>query len=181
MWEISSTDIKQTFNTLGFENQSHYFWNGVFKWDLLDKNRGIFVQISLIFFPVGPTDNKSALVMAWHRTGDKPLPEPMAPLCFYVWNRPSDDITLKPRQNCRHFVDDILKCIFLNENVWISLKISLKFKVRINNIAALARITTCRRQSAKPLCEKNDGILTQICVNRLQWNTGVNMFFIVSS
>ena len=35
--------------------------------------------------------------------------------------------TLRPRLNGRHFPDDILKCIFLNESVWISLKISLKF------------------------------------------------------
>ena len=27
--------------------------------------------------------------------------------------------TLRPRQKGRHFADDILKCIFLNENVWI--------------------------------------------------------------
>ena len=27
--------------------------------------------------------------------------------------------TLRPRQNGRHFADDIFKCIFLNENVWI--------------------------------------------------------------
>ena len=27
--------------------------------------------------------------------------------------------TLRPRQNGRHFSDDILKCIFLNENVWL--------------------------------------------------------------
>ena len=35
--------------------------------------------ISLQFVPKGPIDNKSALsqVMAWRRTGDKPLPEPM--------------------------------------------------------------------------------------------------------
>ena len=47
--------------------------------------------------------------------------------------------TWRPRQNGRHFADDIFKCIFLNENVWISLKISLKFvpNVRINNIPAL--------------------------------------------
>ena len=31
--------------------------------------------------------------------------------------------TLRPRQNGRHFPDDIFKCIFLNENVWISIKI----------------------------------------------------------
>ena len=35
--------------------------------------------------------------------------------------------TSKPRQNGHHFVDDIFKCIFLNENIWISTNISLKF------------------------------------------------------
>ena len=43
------------------------------------------------------------------------------------------------RQNCRHFPDDIFKCIFFNENVLISIKISLKFvpKIKINNIPSL--------------------------------------------
>ena len=42
--------------------------------------------------------------------------------------------TLRPRQNGRDLADNIFKCIFLNENVRISLKISLKFvtKVQIN-------------------------------------------------
>ena len=31
---------------------------------------------------------------------------------------------LRPRQNGRHFADDICKGIFLNENVWIPIKIS---------------------------------------------------------
>ena len=46
--------------------------------------------------------------------------------------------TLSPRQDGRHFADDIFKCIFLNENVWIPIKISLKFvpKGPINNIPA---------------------------------------------
>ena len=39
--------------------------------------------------------------------------------------------TLRPTQNCRHFADDIFKYIFLNENVWISLKISLIFVLRL--------------------------------------------------
>ena len=49
--------------------------------------------------------------------------------------------TLRTRQNGCHFTDDIFKCIFLNENVWISIKISLKFvpKVPINNIPALVQ------------------------------------------
>ena len=80
--------------------------------------------------------------------------------------------TLRPRQNCHHFADDIFKCIFLNENVWISLKISLKFVpiVQINNIPALDLITAWRRPGDKPLSEPMIGcLLTQICVTRLQW------------
>ena len=45
----------------------------------------------------------------------------------------------RPRQNGRHFADDILKYIFLNENVWIPIEILLKFIHRgpIDNIPAL--------------------------------------------
>ena len=55
--------------------------------------------------------------------------------------------TLRPRQNGRHFPDDILKCIFLNENEWISIKISLKPvpKCQINNIPSLFQIMAWRR------------------------------------
>ena len=35
--------------------------------------------------------------------------------------------TGRPRQNGRHFADAILRCIFLNENAWIPIEISLKF------------------------------------------------------
>ena len=60
--------------------------------------------------------------------------------------------TLRPRQNGRHFADDIFKRIFLNENVLISLEISLKFvaKVRINNVPALVQIMAWRRLGDKP-------------------------------
>ena len=47
--------------------------------------------------------------------------------------------TLRLRQNGHHFVDHVFKCIFLNENVWVSHKISFKFghKVPIDNIPAV--------------------------------------------
>ena len=63
--------------------------------------------------------------------------------------------TLRPRQNGRHFADDIFKCIFLNENVWIPIKISLKFvpKGQINKIPALVQIMAWRRPGDKPLSE----------------------------
>ena len=55
--------------------------------------------------------------------------------------------TFRPRQNGRHFADAILKCIFLNENVWIPTEISLKFvpKGPIDNIQALVKIMAWRR------------------------------------
>ena len=55
--------------------------------------------------------------------------------------------TLRLRQNCRHFTDNIFKCIFLNENVWMLLKSLLKFvpKVGINDIPALVQIMAWRR------------------------------------
>ena len=79
--------------------------------------------------------------------------------------------TLRPRQNGRHFPDDIFKCIFLNENVRISIKISLKFvpKGPINNIPALVQIMAWRRPGDKPLSEPMMvSLLTHICVNRPQ-------------
>ena len=80
--------------------------------------------------------------------------------------------TLRPRQNGRHFPDDIFKCISLNENVWISIKISLYFVPRgpINNITALVQIMAWRRPGDKPLCEPMViCLLTHIRVARPQW------------
>ena len=55
--------------------------------------------------------------------------------------------TLKPRQNGRRFADGTFKRIFLNENIRISIKISLKFvpKSLINNNPALVQIMAWRR------------------------------------
>ena len=80
--------------------------------------------------------------------------------------------TLRPRQNRRRFTDDIFKCIFLNENVWISLNISLKYipKVPFNNILTLVQIMAWRRPGDKPLSEPMMvNLLTHIWVTRPQW------------
>ena len=49
------------------------------------------------------------------------------------------ELTHWGRRNGRHFADDIVKYIFLNENAWILIEISLKFvsKGPVNNIPAL--------------------------------------------
>ena len=80
--------------------------------------------------------------------------------------------TLRPRQNGRHFADDIFKCILLNENVWITIKNSLNVvpKGPINNIPALVQIMAWRRPGDKPLSEPMlVSLPTHICVTRPQW------------
>ena len=76
--------------------------------------------------------------------------------------------TLRPGQNGCIFADDIFKRIFFNENVWISITISLKF-VPINNIPELVQIMAWRRPGDKPLFEPMlVGSVTHICVTRPQ-------------
>ena len=56
------------------------------------------------------------------------------------------------RQNGRHFPDDIFKGFFLNQSIWSSIEVSLKFipKCPIKNIPALIQIMACRRPGDKP-------------------------------
>ena len=80
--------------------------------------------------------------------------------------------TLRPGQNGRHFPDEIFKCVFLNENVWITTKISLKFvpKGPIDNTPALVQLMAWRRPDAKPLSEPMMlSLRTHICVTRPHW------------
>ena len=80
--------------------------------------------------------------------------------------------SLRQRQDGRHFPDDIFEWIFLNEIIWISIKISLKFVPSgpINNIPALVQIMAWRRLGDKPLSElMMVKLLTLICVTRPQW------------
>ena len=79
--------------------------------------------------------------------------------------------TLRPRQNGRRFADDTFKRIFLNENVRISIKISMKFvpKGPIDNNPALVQIMAWCRSGDKPSSEPMMvSLLTHICVTRPQ-------------
>ena len=79
--------------------------------------------------------------------------------------------TLRPRQNGRHFPDDISNSIFLNEKVWL-IEISRKFvpKSPIDNIPALVQMMAWRRPGDKPLSEPMMARLPMhICVTRPQW------------
>ena len=82
--------------------------------------------------------------------------------------------SLRPRRNRRHFADDVSKCIFINQNVLISNKISLKFipTSTINNMPALVQIMTWRRPGDKPLSEAYIWII-QIA----RWRNPMETFF----
>ena len=62
--------------------------------------------------------------------------------------------TLRLRQSGHHLPDDIFKCIFLNENVWISIKILLNFVPNgpvNNNPALLSSVRSHLREISKEI------------------------------
>ena len=96
------------------------------------------------------------------------------PGALYKMRYPSETHlnTLRLRQNGRRFADYTFKRIFLNGNVRISIKISLKFvpKGPINNNPALVQIMAWRRPGNKPLSEPMMvNLLMHVCVTRPQW------------
>ena len=159
----------------------------IFKLFFVIDDRNMPCEIPLRWRSLDLTEDKSTLVqvMAW-------CPQAASHYLSQCWPRSVASLghnelrarlclsqywlnTLRPRQNGRHFPDDLFKCIFLNENVWISIKNSLKFvpKGPIDNIPALVQIMVWRRLGDKPLSEPMIVRLpTHICVTRPQW---VNM------
>ena len=103
-------------------------------------------------------------------------------ICFWTNNELGDEMrflnTLRPRQNGRHFPDDIFKCIFVNKNVFVLIKISLNFvpNARIDKIPSLVQIMAWRRPGDKPLSlPMMVSLLKHICVTWPQWvNTCVS-------
>ena len=117
------------------------------------------IYISLASFPIEPPEFHyiSVVCMAW-RTHSTMKP---------MWLN-----TMTPRQNCRHLADDIFKCIFLNENAWISLTLKFipKVRININNIPALVPIMAWRRPGDQPLsAAMMVRLSTHVCVTRPQW------------
>ena len=122
----------------------------------------------------------------WFETPSRPLWRHHNVACYYTpwcyrrtnWSYPTRNKMCIWTHWSRDQIDAIsqttylAKCIFLNEYVWILLKISLKFvpKVRINNIPAVVHILAWRLPGDKPLSEPMmDNLLTHICVTRPQW------------
>ena len=102
--------------------------------------------------------------MAWRRPGDKPLSETMMVrlLTHICVTRPQWVKRTKTGQFLTHlpldkvaaaFADDIFKRIFLNENIRIPIRLSLKLApwCPIDNIPALREIMARHRIGTKPL------------------------------
>ena len=66
-------------NTLRPRQNGRHFADDTFKRIFFNENIRILIKISLKFVPKGPINNNPTLVqiMAWRRSGDKPLSEPM--------------------------------------------------------------------------------------------------------
>ena len=170
---VKLCDWLLVFNSLRPRQNGRHFADDIFKCIFLNENVRISINISLKCVPKGPIDHIPALVqiMAWRRPVMISLP---THICV---TRPQWVNTLRPRQNGRHFADDTFKCIFLNENVITSTKISLKFvpKCSINNIPTLVQIMAWRRPGDKPLSEPMMVRLsTHICVTRPQWVNNIS-------
>ena len=125
-------------------------------WTLRNKPQWNFNQISYIFIQ----ESTSGI----HRQNNR--------WWIFKWVAVTWLDTLRLRQNGRHFADDTFKRIFLNENVRISIEISLKFvpKGPFNNIPALVQIMAWHWSGDKPLSEPMMvSLLTHICVTQPQW------------
>ena len=106
-------------------------------------------------------------------TGVSALP----PKTFPIWPRKSRPHTVGLTHWGRDKMDAISQttfwaAFFLNENIWIPIKFSLKFvpKGPIHNIPALVQIMAWRRPGDKPFSEPMlVSLLTHICVTPPQW------------
>ena len=116
--------------------------NGAVKdveWNLNMQKRHLIYECSLLIHQ----DIRSFVSKPWHVAGAQ------AALHDTLLNSSPLD------KMATNLADDIFNRIFLNENVWILIKISLKFVPRdtIDNIPPLVQIMAWRRPGEKPLSE----------------------------
>ena len=108
--------------------------------------------------------------LSWLRHGFISMKKHKLALWFYICVIFFDK--LRPRPNGRYFPEYIVKSIFLNDNVYIFIKISLKFVLKgpFNNIPALVQIMAWRRPGDRAQSEPMmDRLQTPICVTQPQW------------
>ena len=80
---VHTPDYDLSLNSSPSGQNIRHFTDNSFK--CMNEKCSILIQISLKFVPKGSIDNKLVWiqVMAWHRTGEKPLSEPTLTV-FYI-------------------------------------------------------------------------------------------------
>ena len=119
-----------------------------------------------------------AIICKWNNSEKHELLERITPSASQTITATKIN-TLRLRQHGRDLTDDTFKSIFLNENVRISIQISLKLVPQspINNTTALVQIMAWLRPGDKPLSEPRlVSLLTHICVTRRQWVKTICIF-----
>ena len=92
------------------------------------------------------------------------VPHGMLIVCYGTWLFN----TLRPKQNGRHFPDDISKCIFLNENVWFRLRFHWSLFLRfewMDGYRHIAReVILHNNSSVDGFVNRNSYLLLRICI-----------------
>ena len=83
-------DMKNHLTNLSLYKKTIIFADDIFNSILLNENDGILIRISLKNILISAVDAKPTVVqvIAWHQSGNKPLPEPMMSnfMETYVWH-----------------------------------------------------------------------------------------------
>ena len=89
-------------NKLRPRQNGRHFANDILQYIMLNEKYPLSIEIILRFVPRGIIDNRAVLVqtMAWHRSGDKPLSEPMA-------SSPMHKFATQPRR-LQYYYNDVM-------------------------------------------------------------------------
>ena len=110
----SSSQLISVNSSSPGQNGRH-FTDNIFKCIFVNEKTCILIRISLKFVPQGLIDNKSTLVqvMAWCRTGDKPLPKPMLPSSLtHICGNRGDRVNKRGPRNQEYAALNILESNF---------------------------------------------------------------------
>ena len=93
---------------------------------------------------------------------------------------------MRPRRSGHNFADDMFRCVFLIEKVWISIEISLEFDTKspINNMPTMVQIMAWRLQATSHyLNQPWPNVLAHLCVTPPGWvlNEWLNQRNIIST
>ena len=170
----TTTLTPTAFNSLAPGRFQFNFRKVIFKLTEVNGGWGISYEIALRWMPLDFADDQSTLVqvMAWCCQATSHYlsqcwPRSMSP---YGVTRPHWVNSLRLQQNGCHFANNIFKRIFLNENCYILIKISLRFisKGSINNMLALVQIMAWCQIGEKAIIWTNHSLVCW-CITEAQW------------